>query len=52
MYVNGTFSPSICGHNVCCLELPDQIREKVVIVIDRVCIDQAVARVIEKRWKK
>ena len=40
MYVNGTFSPSISGHNVCCLELPDQDTEKVVIVMDGVCQDE------------
>ena len=37
MYVNSTFSPSISGHNVCFLELPDQDNEKVV---DRVCRDE------------
>ena len=52
MYVNGTFFPSISGHNVCCLELPDQINEKVMIVMDRVCRDKAVVRANEKMWKK
>ena len=40
MYVNGTFSPSISGHSVCCLELPDQNNEKVVIMMCGVCQDE------------
>ena len=40
MYENGTFFPSISGHYVCCLELPDQDNEKVVIVMDGVCQDE------------
>ena len=52
MYVNGAFFPSISGHNVCCLESPEQMNEKVVIVMDRVCRDKAVVRAIKKMWKK